>query len=185
MTWAVGADPCAVRKMPHVLPRIQHLERRRPSTLAESPAIPRPARRHGPCLVGEHMSLSARFRSWMVLPIVAVLMGTPALPLALCAFTGNPVPCAADMTRQVGSHHQCDESGTPPPATMTCCCDRDAGTLPLTMTRLTEVAGAPLAIAISPVDPVTPDGVVRGGIESTALLTRHRPLFQLFSTFLI
>jgi hypothetical protein len=68
---------------------------------------------------------------------------------------------------------------------MTCCCDRDAGTLPLTTTTLTEVAGAPLAIAVSPVDPVTPDGAVRGGIEGTVLLTRHRPLFTLFATFLI
>jgi hypothetical protein len=121
----------------------------------------------------------------MVLPVVAVLLGTPALPLALCAFDGDQVPCADDMPRQVGSHHRCDESETPPPATMTCCCDRDAGTLPLTTTTLTEVAGTPLAIAVSPVDPVTPDGAVRGGIEGTVLLTRHRPLFTLFATFLI
>ena len=133
----------------------------------------------------EQMSLSARHRSWMVLPVVAVLLGTPALPLALCAFDRDQVPCAADMPRQVGSHHGCDESETPPPATMTCCGDRDAGTLPLITTTLTDVAGAPLAIAVSPVDPVMPGEAAQGAIESTVLLTRHRALFTLFSAFLI
>lgn len=132
----------------------------------------------------EHMSLSARLRSWMVLPVVAVLLGTPALPLALCA-ADDQVPCAADMPRQAASHHACVESEKPQPASMSCCCDRDAGTLPLISTTLTELAGAPLAIAASPVDPVIPGEAARTGIESTVLLTRHRPLFTLFSTFLI
>lgn len=167
------------------LPEIQHVKRRRTATFAKFPAMPGPIGRHGPCLAAEHMSLSARLRSSMVLPVVAVLVGTPALPLALCALDGDRVPCAADMPRQVGSHHGCDESETPPLATMTCCCDRDAGTTPLITTTLTEVAGAPLAIAASPVDPVVPGEAARTGIESTVLLTRHRPLFTLFSTFLI
>jgi hypothetical protein len=130
------------------------------------------------------MSLSGRLRSWVVLPVVAVLLGTPALPLALCA-AGDQVPCAADMPQEAASHHGCDESETPQPASMSCCCDRDAGTLPLISTTLTELAGAPLAIAASPVDPVMPGEAARTGIESTVLLTRHRPLFTLFSTFLI
>lgn len=130
------------------------------------------------------MSLSARLRSWMVLPVVAVLLGTPVVPLALCA-ADDQVPCAADMPRQAASHHACDESETPPPATMSCCCDRDAGTSPLISTTLTELAGAPLAIAVSPVDPVLPGDAAQRAIESTVPLTRHRPLFTLFSTFLI
>jgi hypothetical protein len=131
------------------------------------------------------MSLSARLRSWMVLPVVAVLLGTPTLPLAICAFDRDQVPCAADMPRQAASQHACDESETPQPASMSCCCDRDAGTLPLISTTLTELAGAPLAIAVSPVDPAMPGEAGQGAIESTVLLTRHRPLFTLFSAFLI
>ena len=131
------------------------------------------------------MSLSARRRSWMVLPVIAVLLGTPALPLALCAFDGDRAPCAADIPRQLGSHHGCDQSETPVLATLTCCCDRDAGTLPLTTTTRTNVAGAPLAIAVSPVDAVVPGQAAPAGTESTLLLTRHRPLFTLFSAFLI
>ena len=130
------------------------------------------------------MSLSGRLRSWVVLPVIAVLLGTPVLPLALCA-AGDQVPCAADMPQQAASHHGCDESETPPPASMTCCCDRDAGSRPLIPTTLTEFAGAPLAITASPVDSVLPGEAVRGAIESTVLLTRHRPLFTLFSTFLL
>ena len=130
------------------------------------------------------MSLSGRLRSWVVLPVIAVLLGTPVLPLALCA-AGDQVPCAADMPQQAASHHGCDESETPQPASMTCCCDRDAGGPPLIPTTLTELAGAPLAITVSPVDPVMPGEAARGAIESTVLLTRHQPLFTLFSTFLI
>jgi hypothetical protein len=121
----------------------------------------------------------------MVLPVVAVLLVTPALPLALCAFGGGQVRCAADMPRQAESGHGCHESEAPSPASMTCCCDRDAGTLPLISTTLTELAGAPLAIAVSPVDPVMPGEAARPAVESTVLLTRHQPLFTLFSTFLI
>lgn len=131
------------------------------------------------------MPLSARLRSWVVLPVVAVLLGTPALPLALCACDRDPVSCVADMPLQVGSHHDRDEPEAPPPATMTCCCDRDAGTMPLITTTLTEVAGAPWVIAVSPVDPVVPREAAEGVLESTVLLTRHRPLFTLFSAFLI
>ena len=166
------------------LPKIQHLERRESPTVAKVGVFPEPVERHGPCLIGEHMSLSGRLRSWVVLPVVAVLLGTPVLPLALCA-AGDQVPCAADMPQQAASHHGCDESEAPQPASMTCCCDRDAGNLPLIPTTLTELAGAPLAITASPVDLFIPGEAAPGAIESTVLLTRHQPLFTLFSTFLI
>ena len=130
------------------------------------------------------MSLSGRLRSWVVLPVIAVLLGTPVLPLALC-MAGDQARCAADMPQQAASRHGCDESETPQPASMSCCCDRDGGNLPLIPTTLTELAGAPLAMTASPVDPVLPGEAVRGAIENTVLLTRHRPLFTLFSTFLI
>lgn len=130
------------------------------------------------------MSLSGRLRSWVVLLVVAVLLGTPALPLAICA-AGDQVPGAPDMEQQAAAHHGCDESETPQPASMSCCCDRDAGTLPPISTTLTKLAGAPLAIAASPVDPFIPGEAAPDTIESTVLLTRHRPLFTLFSTFLI
>lgn len=124
------------------------------------------------------MSLSARLRSWIALPVVGVLLGTPAL--ALCAYDGAP-----DMPSQVASHHGCDEPETPEPAAMACCCDRDAGTLPPITTTLTDLAGAPLAITASPVDPFLPGDAAQGATESTVLLTRYRPLFSLFSTFLL
>lgn len=121
----------------------------------------------------------------MALAVVALLVGTPALPLALCAAEAGQAHCAADMPRQAGSDHGCHDSDTPPPASMSCCCDRESGTVPLAPPTIADAAGGPLAVAVSPVDAVVPDGPVRAGIESTILLTRHRPLFTLFSAFLI
>jgi hypothetical protein len=131
------------------------------------------------------MSISARLRSSIALVIVAVLLGTPALPLALCLAEGGQVHCAADMPRQAGSDHGCHDSDTPPPASMSCCCDRDAGAVPLAPPTIADAVGAPLSLAVSPVEPVMPDGAVAAGIANTVLLTRHRPLFTLFSAFLI
>jgi len=119
----------------------------------------------------------------MAPPVVAVLLGTSLLPLALCQ-ADDQVPCAAERARQVDSHHGCHEA-SPPSAMRTCCCDRDAGTLPLIPTTPTDLVGAPLAIAAWPVDAVVPAEAAEGAIESTVVWTRHRPLFTLFSTFLI
>jgi hypothetical protein len=130
------------------------------------------------------MFLSTRLQSSMALAVVAVLLSTPTLPLAFCAAERGQVHCEADTPRRAGAEPRCHDSDAPP-AAMTCCCDDDAGTLPLMTTARTEVTRALLAIAVSPVEPVIPGGAVRAGIASPVLLTRHRPLFTLFSTFLI
>jgi hypothetical protein len=49
------------------------------------------------------MFLSARLRSSIALAIVAVLMGTPALPLALCAAEGGEVHCPAKVAQDVSA----------------------------------------------------------------------------------
>ena len=130
------------------------------------------------------MSVSACRRSWIVLPVVGVLLGALASPLALCDIRGGQVRCAAGVPRQAESLDRCHESEALSPASMTCCGDRDARIMPLTLTTLTDLAGAPLATTASPVDPVIGDEPPQGPIEGT-VLTRHRPLFTLFSTFLI
>jgi hypothetical protein len=89
------------------------------------------------------------------------------------------------MPRRAESLHGCHEAETPAPAAMTCCCDSDAGAVPFTTSTLAAVAGAPLAIAVSPVNPVMPGGAAGAGKPNTTLLTRHLPLFTLFSAFLI
>ena len=87
------------------------------------------------------------------------------------------------MPQQPPSHDGCRESQTPA-ASLSCCCDND--TVPTSTPATTIIAEGSFGVVMSVVANLAPtaDGL-NHGCESTILLTRTRPLFTLFSAFLI
>lgn len=88
------------------------------------------------------------------------------------------------MPQPPASHDGCHKS-QPPAANLSCCCDRDAATTPMGVPGTTDIANTALSVTVSPVDAsVGTEGSVHA-LETTVVLTHTRPLFTLFSAFLI
>lgn len=129
------------------------------------------------------MFLSARLRSSITLGIVAVLVGTVAGPLTLCEAERGRVHCPATVSPDVAPHHACDDPEAASTA-LSCCRDNDAS-VPLIPATTSDGASAAASSVASVVDDVVLNRALRPVTESTGLPAHHRPLFTLFSTFLI
>lgn len=129
------------------------------------------------------MHLPARVRS-SALILAVLLFGSTALPLALCAFEGERAHCAAQIPQPPASRDGCHKS-QPPAANLSCCCDRDDATTPMGVPGTADIASAALSVTLSPVGATVPTAASVPALETTVVMTRTRPLFTLFSTFLI
>ena len=145
--------------------------------------------RHDPCSVGEPMFPAPRRRSSIALVVVATLLGVAAAPLTLCAAEREKAHCPVKAAQQAkaaqpeASHHTCQEQPEAPPTALSCCCDET--NLPVTPANAPNTVGAAPIASPSIVDVVVLRRELRPATEVTGLPARHRPLFTLFSSFLL
>lgn len=130
------------------------------------------------------MRLIAHLRSSAALLLVVLLSGSTALSLALCASEGGHARCAVQMPRPSASQDGCHRPQLPA-LNLSCCCDGDNATTPMGAPGTTDIAGTAKSPTVFPVGArAGTDAGIRAG--ETALAPTHtRPLFTLYSTFLI
>jgi hypothetical protein len=129
------------------------------------------------------MDLTAPVRSSLPLVLAVLLFGNTALPLVLCASDGTQTRCAAEMSQPAASRDGRHDTQAPA-ASLSCCCDQDDAAVPASAPATTTIEHVALSLAASPVAPV----VLSQDIAAAApplLATPARPLFTLFSAFLI
>jgi hypothetical protein len=129
------------------------------------------------------MDPTAPVRSSLPLVLAVLLFGNTALPMVLCASDDRRTGCAVEMPQPVASHDGHSESQAPATA-LSCCCDQDDALVPASAPATTTIEHVALSVAASPVAPV----VLSQDVAAAApplLATRTRPLFTLFSAFLI
>ena len=119
----------------------------------------------------------------MALAIVAVLLGLPALPLAWCAAEAGEIHCSDKIARDATPPHGCHDVEAPP-AALSCCCDDDAN-VPVTPPTSSDGASAAASSVVSALDDDVPRRELRAVAETAGLTADRRPLFKLFSAFLI
>jgi hypothetical protein len=131
------------------------------------------------------MHVSARLRSSTALVFVVSLFASTALPLTLCAAESDRACCTEDMPRQTAPHSGCHESENPP-VSLSCCCDRDDATVPAITPATIIFADGSLSVVVPAVAAAAPTTKPLNHVLETTVHRIHaRPLFTLFSAFLI
>ena len=133
------------------------------------------------------MFFLGRLRSSVAVALVTTLLGVLAAPLTLCTAEEAHCPLQAapqaSVAQAAASHHTCQQSEAPRTA-LTCCCDDEANIPGVPATAPDVVSAAPTVLA-SAVDVIVLSPALRLATDTSALTVRHRPLFELFSAFLI
>lgn len=114
--------------------------------------------------------------------LALMLVGGTAAPLVPCTGKSDPARCPMEMAQEP-DHVACHDTETPP-AQMSCCCTARESSVPPNAADSRLNAEAPLstAPAFGEAEPARrPHRVV----ETTTNRTHARPLFTLFSAFLI
>jgi hypothetical protein len=130
------------------------------------------------------MHVSGRLRSSTALAFVVSLFASTAMPSALCAAEGDRACCTAVTPRQT-AHAGCHESEHPP-VSLSCCCDRDDATAPAITPATIIIADGSLSVVVPAVAAAGPTTTpLNHVLETTPHRIHARPLFTLFSAFLI
>ena len=118
------------------------------------------------------MFLSAH-RRVTALAFAVLLAGAPVLPLALCVCAPSPM------------HDGCQDP-TNTALTLTCCCDGDTpAPIPNAATPGAVTTGAPSPALFTPVTALAAPAGMPEVVDAPSPTLRARPLFKLFSAFLI
>lgn len=129
------------------------------------------------------MHLSGRLRSSTALALLMLLLSSTTGPLALCASGITRGPCAPQRHQQARTSKSCHESQAPA-MTLSCCCNTADD--PASTPAPSILAERALNSVVSVVAVIVPaiQGVPHV-LESRVLLSHLRPLFTLYSAFLI
>ena len=132
----------------------------------------------------KHMRLSAGLlRSSTALVLVVLLFSSTTLPLALCASEARQARRAAETPQPPASHDSCHKS-PPPGASLSCCCDN--APVPTSTPATTIIVESSFGFVMSVVAARAPatEGLSHV-LEASVLRIHSRPLFTLFSAFLL
>ncbi len=113
--------------------------------------------------------------------LALVLVGASTAPLLACMAQSESERCPMQQAQE--SDHRCHDTEAPA-AQMSCCCSAKDSSVP-PLARDTSVNADTALSATTAFGDVEPARTPRHVVETTTNRTRTRPLFTLFSAFLI